>query len=230
MSRVLVIGDLHCPADHPRYLQFCADVGRAWNCDTTLFIGDIVDWHSISFHASHPELPGPKDEYELALACVQKWYEAFPNAKVCIGNHDERVNRKALDAKVPEFMLRKYADIWKTPGWDWQFDHYIDNVYYYHGTGAGGLYPAINKAKSMGESVVSGHVHAAAGVQHQASPRHRIFGMNVGCGVDIERLEFAYGKHQARRPILAAGAVLDGMPYHAIMPCGVGEPYHRGKE
>ena len=55
MARVLVIGDLHLPAEHPDYYAFIKDVKRKYRTDTTVFIGDIVDHHAISFHKKHPE-------------------------------------------------------------------------------------------------------------------------------------------------------------------------------
>ena len=101
MARVLVIGDLHEPVSHPAYMRFCQDMKRKWKCDTVVFIGDVVDWHAISFHASHPECPGPADEYELAKARIAQWYKKFPEAMVCIGNHDERPGRLVESVNVP---------------------------------------------------------------------------------------------------------------------------------
>lgn len=135
MARVLVIGDIHCPAHHPGYLQFCKDLYREWRCNTVVFIGDVVDLQAISFHAHNPNCPGPADEYILAKRQIQQWYRAFPKAKVCIGNHDERVIRLAESVNIPSRFLRDYADIWCTPGWNWKYEHIVDGVYYFHGTG-----------------------------------------------------------------------------------------------
>lgn len=228
MSRILIIGDSHCPADHPKYLDFCLDLYDEWGCGEVIHIGDVVDFNSISFHAKNPELSGPKDEYELALECVQKWYKYFPKLTVTIGNHDERTFRKAASVDIPAFFLRDYNEIWKTPGWNWAYDTIVDDIYYYHGTGNGGLYPAFNKARSMGMSVVSGHTHAAAGIWWSASPLQRFFGMNVGCGIDVDQLAFDYGRHYPRKPIISVGVVLDGMPYLEVCPIGKGEKYYKG--
>lgn len=227
MSKVLVIGDLHEPVTHPGYQQFCLDLYEDWSCDQVLFIGDIVDWHAVSFHAHHPEAPGPKDEFEQAFAGVQRWVNAFPDAKVCIGNHDERLIRLAEDNNIPAKFLRDYQDIWETPGWDWKTEHTVDDIYYFHGTGMGGMHPAFNAVKKMLMSVVMGHCHSAGGVKWAANPNRRVFGMDTGCGVDDKQVAFAYGRHMKTRSILSAGVVLDGVPYHEIMPIGPGELYHR---
>lgn len=227
--RILVIGDIHEPVSHPGYLPFCRDLRTRHKCDTVVFIGDVVDWHGISFHAHHPEAPGPVDEYELALEKVRKWCRAFPEAQVCIGNHDERVIRLAESVDIPARFLRDYKEVWDTPDWKWDYEHVLDDTYFFHGTGNGGMHPAFNAMKKMLMSTVMGHIHTAAGVKWAANPQRRIFGMDTGCGVDDKAYAFAYGRHTKQRSILSAGVVLDGIPYHEIMQCGPGEKYHKHK-
>jgi len=227
MSRVLVIGDIHEPVSHPGYLDFCSDLYVEWDCDTIMFIGDVVDWHAVSFHAQHPGCPGPNDEYELALERIGQWRDLFPVAKVCIGNHDERVIRLAESVGIPSKLIREYADMWETPDWDWDWDHIIDDVFYFHGTGNGGIHAAFNAVKKRLMSVVMGHCHSIAGVKWLVNPSRRIFGMDVGTGIDVRAMQFAYGKHVIQKPVLGVGVVLDGVPYHEIMPIGKGEPYAR---
>jgi len=229
VSRVLAIGDIHAPATHPGYFDFICDTQRKFRCNKVVFIGDIVDWHTVSFHAKHPEAPGPKDEYLLALQQVQKWYRRFPKATVTIGNHDERLIRTAESAGVPGSFLRGYADVWKTPGWDWVYDTTIDDVYYYHGTGRGGMHPAYNCTRDMTMSVVMGHCHSAGGIKWLAAPYSRRFGLDTGCGIDDRMYAFAYGKHYKRKSVLSCGVVLEGSGQHVIMPCGDGEKYSRDK-
>lgn len=225
--RILACGDPHEPVSHPGYLTFCQDLYEQWNCDSVVIMGDIADQSAISFHANNPNCPGPKDEYELTWQAMQKWYSAFPDAKVCIGNHDERVMRLAESVNIPAKYLRDFNEVWGTASWDWAYDHTIDGVYYYHGTGTSGLYPAANAMKKMLMSVVMGHNHARAGIYNMANPNQRIFGLDTGCGIDIRAWQFAYGKHMKARPILGAGIILDGSEAHSeIMPMGKGEKYH----
>ena len=49
-SRVLVIGDVHAPFERKDYLQFCKDTYKKYNCNTVVFIGDIIDSHYSSYH------------------------------------------------------------------------------------------------------------------------------------------------------------------------------------
>ena len=173
MSRVLAIGDIHAPVTRPGYLRFCKNTYKKYKCNTVVLIGDVVDWHGISFHAAHPECPGPTDEFALAYKEIKKWVRAFPKAKVCIGNHDERIIRLAESVNIPKKFLRNYSEIWDTPGWDWDYDHTIDDVYYFHGVGHGGKYPASNVVTKMLRSVVMGHIHTASGIKWFANDKTR---------------------------------------------------------
>lgn len=229
MSRVLYIGDIHDPVSHPGYLSFNCFLRDKYKCDKIVFIGDVVDWSAITFHTKHPEAPGPKDEYELALQAVARWRRVFPEATVCIGNHDERVVRVAEEAGIPQQFIRDYKEMWRTPKWKWVTDVIVDDVYAFHGTGSGGIHPAFNSAGKMLMSVVQGHIHSAAGIKWRASPQRRIFGMDTGCGIDDKQYAFAYGKHQKVRSIISAGVVIDGIPYHEVMPMGPGERFHRSR-
>ena len=217
-SRVLVIGDIHEPCCRPGYLKFCQDMAVKYKTDKTVFIGDVVDWHGISFHANNPEAPGVVSEYQLAKDCISQWYKDFPNAIVTIGNHDARIVRLAESVNIPAKFLRDYKELWGTPNWEWVDDTIIDNVYYFHGTGYGGLHPSFNAARHLGMSCVLGHIHSVAGVKWCVSPEKRWFGMDVGCGVDDKAYAFAYGKHLKRKSVISCGVVLNGVPYHEMMP------------
>ena len=231
MSRVLTIGDIHEPCARRYYLQFNKDIYKEHKCDTVIFIGDVVDWSAISFHAHNPAAPGPEDEYELALAAVKKWHDAFPKATVCIGNHDKRIVRLAQSVNIPEKLLLKYKKMWETPGWNWVTHKIIDNVYYCHGhKKGGGKTPAWNLSLKMGMSVVMGHNHSrGGGALWSANPLRRWFGMDTGCGIDDEAYAFAYAEEQVTRSILSSCVVLDGMPQHIIMPVSRGERYYDSK-
>jgi len=229
MSRVLTLFDPHEPVCHPGYRAFGRDLRRKFKTNKTVIGGDICDHHAISFHAANPMCPGPDDEYLLTKQKMKLWYRDFPEAIITIGNHDARIVRLAESVNIPARYLRDYNEVWKTPKWKWVEDIVIDDVYYFHGTGRGGLYPAFNAMKDNLMSTVMGHCHAQAGIKWRANPKKRTFGMDVGCGIDVDAWQFAYGKHARSRPILAAAVIIDGTPQHFIMPCGQGEKYHKSR-
>jgi hypothetical protein len=227
--RILVIGDTHFPAVHPGYLAFCQDLHSRYKCNAVVHIGDVADWHSISNHEKEPAAKGAIDEFELAYGEVQRWKKIFPKMHVTVGNHCCRIYRQAATVAIPDRFLKGYAELWNTPQWKWLPDYIADEVYYLHGTGSSGQYPAVTLMQKMLMSVVSGHVHSAGGVWWRANPQRRIFGMNVGCGVDDRHLAFKYAENIKVKSILSAAVVLDGTPVHEIMRCGRGEKYDKSK-
>lgn len=230
MSRVGIIGDQHQPACRPGYRQFCYDIFEAWGVDTIVNIGDVVDWNAISFWTKHPDLPSPSDEHSLAKDTIRPWVKTFPKMKVTIGNHDQRVTRLAESVSIPAEFIRPYKDIWDTPGWEWEPSFIIDDVFYFHGNRRGGVNPACNVVrKGQGMSVVMGHVHTVGGIHWIAGPNTRWFGLDTGCGADQSHPAMRYAHDQDRRWILSCAVVIDGVPYHEIMPCGPGEKYHRSR-
>lgn len=218
MSRVLVIGDTHFPACHEQYLEFVKDVHRKYKCNKVVHIGDVVDHHTISFHKKHPESLGACAEYTKAKESIIKWQRVFNDVLVCIGNHDERVFRLAADQGIPQLYIKHYKEIYETKNWRWDYNHIIDGVYYSHGTGTGGMFPAFNVMKSQACSCVLGHHHSIAGINWLVGPKTRYFGMDVGSGVNHTHLGFSYGQNHIKKPIVSCGVVIDGKhPYLEVM-------------
>jgi hypothetical protein len=69
---------------------------------------------------------------------------------------------------------------------------------------------ALNRAKDNRQSTVIGHIHSFGGVMYSASEIDMIFGLNVGCGIDVNAYAVAYAKQFAKRPTLGCGIVIDG--------------------
>ena len=214
MSRVLVIGDTHCPAMLPEYPEFLSDIYEQWDCDRVVHIGDLVDWASISYHPKAPSLKNSEFEFEQAMDQVQTLAEYFPTVDWLIGNHDSLTERQATDLGLPLQVLREYTDLWNLPGWTAHARYQtieIDGVRYSHGeTGRGGAFPALAQATDQFQSTVIGHFHAAAGVVFRVNENARVFGMNVGCGVDYHTAAMQYGVKFPKKPVLGCGVVIDG--------------------
>ncbi|WP_287019910.1 metallophosphoesterase [Herbaspirillum sp.] len=216
--RVLAVGDIHIPAEHPEYLDFCRSIRRKWRTKQVVLIGDVFDWHAISFHQRELEADTADQEYAVARERVAKWHRAFgEGTKVCIGNHDCRVERLAASAGVPSQFVRSYNETWNTPGWDWQTDHHIDGVHYLHGTGLSGQRPALRAATASMIPTVCGHVHSQAGVAWSAGPSCSLWGLDTGCGVDVNHPAMNYGRNLLTKPVLGCGVVIDGHPYFERM-------------
>jgi predicted phosphodiesterase len=218
-NNVLIIGDTHEPFCKDGYLEHCLSVQKEYNCGTVVHIGDLVDNHAVSYHESDSDGRSAGDEYKLALIACDRWYKAFPDVKICIGNHDRLPFRKAFTAGLPKNWLKSYQEMFNSPkGWKWDFVHNVNGVIYQHGTGLSGEMASINAARENRQSTVIGHLHTVSNTRFLASTKDLIFGMNVGCGIDHTKYAFAYGRENTRKPVLSCGVVLGGtMPINIPM-------------
>jgi predicted phosphodiesterase len=217
----LLIGDPHEPFAHPDYLRFCKKQYKDHKCKRVIFTGDLYEHNAISYHESDPNGHSAGFELELAEKAVKKWYKAFPNAYLCYGNHDILPYRVAKTHGIPRHMMRDLNDIYNTPKFKWANKWIFDGVMYHHGRGSG-QNAAINFAKSERMSVAMGHLHAFGACQYTASTHDLIFGLNAGCGIDIDKYAFAYGKDFPNRPTLGCGIVKSSTEaYFVPMKLGV---------
>lgn len=205
-SKVLVIPDLHCPADHPEALDFLRWTREQFDCDTVMSIGDVSDFLSITFHQVAPEAPSPKQEIDLTVAGLQKYHDEFPGIKVVAGNHDMRVARKAASSQIPYLALRSLCDIIGVPSWEFVPELELDGVLYRHGAG-GGVNGASRLALKMQMPVVAGHIHSAFGVAYTG---RGIWGLQVGTLIDYNDMRFDYGRQGTYVNHLGCGVVLEG--------------------
>jgi metallophosphoesterase superfamily enzyme len=203
-GNVLVIGDLHEPFCLDAYLEFCVEVRDRFKCKTIVFIGDVIDNHYASFHDTDPDGLSGGDELDYSIARIARWVKEFPRAYVTIGNHDRMVMRKAFAGGIPKKWIRAYNEVLNAPGWEFVDEVVIDNVQYIHGEGA----TARVKARNDKYSTVQGHLHTQSYVENLIGRDTRIFGIQVGCGIDRKAYALAYAKN-GPKPAIGCGVVLD---------------------
>ena len=204
-KNILVIGDLHAPFIREGYLEFCKEIYLKYQCTDVVFIGDIMDQHFSSFHEIDPDGHSAGEELRLAKNQIQKWYKAFPVAKVCLGNHDLIPQRKIFNAGVSKVWLKNIGDILDTPNWEYAEEFLIDDVLYTHGTGR----KADIRMQQDLISVVQGHYHSESYIKYSVGKRSKLFALQVGCGVNDKSFAMAYGKYFAKNHI-NCGVVLNG--------------------
>jgi len=205
-NRIMVVGDLHEPFCLDGYLEFIKATYKKYKLNKVVFIGDIIDSHFSSYHETSADGMGGKYELEQAIKKLAKWYKAFPNADVTLGNHDRLIIRKAETSGVPSQWIREFGDVLKTPKWNFVTDVYYDGVRYVHGDKSGK--PRMSAKRDM-VSTVSGHYHTDFYVEHFFGKTRAIFGMAVGCGIDSKSYAMGYmqgGKKEA----IGCGIVIDG--------------------
>lgn len=204
-KNVLVIGDLHEPFCLDGYLEHCLKTYKEYKCDEVVFIGDIIDNHASSYHESDPDGHSAGEELKLAIARIHQWYKAFPKATVIIGNHDRIIMRKAHSSGLSKMWVKDYAEVLGVPEWNFTESIEIDDVLYIHGEGG----TARNRVKSDLQSIVQGHLHTQCYTEWYVGAKFKIFGMQVGCGVDHKSYAMAYAKEN-KKPAIACGVVLKG--------------------
>ena len=211
---VLVIGDLHCPFDLDEYLEFCKQQYTLYDCNEVVFIGDVIDNHYSSYHETDVDGLGGGEELEFAIKRIARWYEAFPKATVIIGNHDRLIMRKAQTSAIPKKWIKSYKEVLEVPKWNFKVSHEQDGVQYLHGEGG----TARTKCKADLMNTVQGHLHTQCYTDHFVGKNFRIFGMQVGCGIEFTSDSFAYAK-AGRKPAIACAVVLENgtVPINLLM-------------
>jgi hypothetical protein len=217
MARVLAVSCTHAPCMLPKFPAFLSKVWDKYQCNRFVHLGDLVDNAAISYHEKHSALSSAPEEYKKAKKQVQEITKRFPKADFLIGNHDALGERQAVTIGLLPEWLRDFNDIWGLPkAWKVHTRYTeleVDGTIYIHGdSGKGGQFGAVKTAMSKFQNLVGGHLHGEAGCWYYANGNARIFGMNVGCGVDHKALAQEYGRKFVKKPIIGCGVVLDGFP------------------
>jgi predicted phosphodiesterase len=214
VRNVLVIGDLHEPFCLDGYLDFCKEQYDKFACNQVIFIGDIIDNHYSSYHETDADGMGGGDELELAIKRIARWYEAFPKARVIIGNHDRLIMRKAQTSAIPSKWIKSYKQVLEVPNWTFTERYEQDNVQYIHGEGG----TARTKCRADMMNTVQGHLHTQCYTEHYVGQNYRIFGTQAGCGINFSEYSFSYAK-AGRKPAIGCAVVLENgtIPINLLM-------------
>ena len=215
ISNVLVIGDLHEPFCLDSYLDWCLEQYHTYNCTEVVFIGDIIDNHYSSYHETSADGMGGLDELELAIKRISRWYKAFPVATVIIGNHDRIIMRKAQTSAIPSKWIKSYKEVLEVPNWNFVERYEKDGVQFIHGEGG----TARTKCRADMMNTVQGHLHTQAYTEHYVGKNFRVFGTQVGCGINHKSYAMAYAKY-GKRPAVGCAVILNNgqTPLNLLMP------------
>lgn len=212
-NTILIISDLHAPYHHKDALAFLATIKKKYKPSRVINVGDEVDYHALSFHASDPDLDSASVELERAKATMGQLESLFPNMDLVHSNHGSMVYRKAKVGGMPRHVLKSYNDILGVgEGWVWHNDITLEQgdrpIYICHGRKKN----SENYAKSIGCNVIQGHFHEDFRIGYMNSPGGMVWGMNVGCLIDDKELAFEYNKVNPGKPMLGTGIVINGVP------------------
>jgi hypothetical protein len=216
---ILIISDTHFPYNHPDTINFLGALKKKYKPDKVVHIGDEIDGHSISFHASDPDLLSPGDELQTAINRLSPLYKMFPKVDLVESNHGSLVYRKGKVFGLPRNVFKSYREVLQAPkDWHWHFDLTLktslgEKVYFCHGKTSAHA----KLSQSMSMSTVQGHFHERFEIIHWANPNGVFFDMRVGCLIDDDSLAFNYNNTNLKRPIIGCGLIIDGKPKLALM-------------
>lgn len=212
-KRVLTISDMHIPFHHKDAFAFLKALQTKYKFDLVVCLGDLADWHSISFHPKSPDLHSPNDELTAIRTHMKVLEKIFPRMIIIGSNHGDLPLRKMKDAGLPASFLRNYNDIYGV-GKGWQFCDDLtlrdenEIIYMAHGISK----DAIKVATQRGVHHICGHYHTEFRISYVSNPHNLLWAVNSGCLIDRQALAFEYGKLTLDRPIIGTAIVLNGQP------------------
>lgn len=181
-------------------------------------LGDLNDQHTLGRFDPEPDARGTCEELEAARDFNKKLAKLFQHMTITLGNHDTRVIKRMKKVGIPSAFYKDLAEVYGAPAsWKYTDEITINGIRFFHGDGFSGPSAALKAAELYRQSVMIGHVHAAAGVAYSTGTKDSIWGACSGCLVDNAALAFAYGKTCVRKPVLGASVVVDGVPYFIPM-------------
>ena len=214
----LICSDTQKPYEAEHALKFVKYVRSHFKIpdENCMHCGDETDQMHGSLYPKGTEYTHtPSGEISAAKEKMKEWYAAFPKMKLAISNHGLRWLKKATAAEIPSELLRQYRDVFEAPiGWQWKEEWIINCKHPFrliHGMGYSGKDGARNATIDAGMSTAIGHLHSHAGICYLKTQGRKdlIWGMNVGCLIDVESFAFKYGKYNRFQPCLGVGVVLD---------------------
>lgn len=216
-KQILVIPDMHLPYSHEDAMAFLKHLKKVYGgFDMVVNLGDMVDFHNISFHNSDPDLLGAGDELDMAIEGCQTLEKIFPEMYIIGSNHGDLPLRKFIAGGLPRKLIKSYNEIFEV-GDGWKFvpdltlktaSKNLPDIYFHHGIKKNGL----SVANQRGQRVVQGHFHTEFKIDFSGNPNSLLWSLQAGCLIDDNSLAFAYNKLTKDRPILGAAVIVDGMP------------------
>jgi len=108
----LIISDLHAPYYNKRALITALEYAKNIGISFILFMGDCMDFHSVSFWDKDPRNRDFQKEIDLAQDIFDSIRQTFQDVAMyyLLGNHEERLERY-LRVKAPELLGYRALDM-----------------------------------------------------------------------------------------------------------------------
>ena len=209
MSVVGALGCTHFPYVREGYIDWVYDTFKSAGVTEVVHLGDLIDNHNWSRHATEPDAESGISEFARALEGVQYMRDKFKEWPVTwtVGNHDKIPARQLAVLGIPSIVLKTYEELWKVPEWDVCTSKVIDGVLYKHGIGTKST---LLTAMRLRQSFVSAHFHSIADTHTHVSHKDRVFGMHVGSGFDDKAVSARYAEESQSKSVISCGVIING--------------------
>ena len=210
---ILFLSDMHIPYHHRHSFKFLKMLKTKYKPHIVVSVGDLGDFHDMSFHDSDPDLMSAGDELRALQRYSKELEKIFPNMYIIGSNHGDLPARRAFASKMPKSLLRPYNEIYGVgKGWkfvdDLEFVWEGDTLYVTHGISKNGL----KLATQRGVCVAQGHFHTEFRIDYASNPRNLLWSLQTGCLIDKDALAFKYDRLNLQRPIIGTGLSIAGQP------------------
>jgi predicted phosphodiesterase len=212
-NKILVLGDIHLPFCDWEALEQARQFAVKNKPDLVFTTGDLTDQKSWSRFMKEPDDDNPENEWRKTVHASKQLAKMFPNLVIRRSNHDIRYMKKAAEAGLVKSMMRTLPELFPYKGWTWELDndpYMIGNIAFMHGDELSGSVKA--KVQSLGMNVVQGHTHKAE-IIYNCTFNRRLWGMDVGCMVDVKSAAFDYAARNLTKVWVGHGWIQDGVPY-----------------
>ena len=184
-----VFSDIHITEDNLHFLDHIRDDVEKYDIDFCIVAGDLTE-NGLT--------------YEFSTSQRDLWQIGVPYY-VTIGNHDRIIMRKAQTSSIPRKWVRDFKDVLEVPNWNFVDSVIYDNVQYIHGEGG----TARTKCRADMMSTVQGHLHTQCYTEWYVGQNFKVFGTQVGCGIDHDSYAMAYAK-RGKKPAVGCAVVIGG--------------------
>lgn len=215
--RILVLPDIHLPFHNKAAIKRIAEFNKTYKADLVIQLGDLVDAHAWSRWPKASSAMSPDHEFAKARKGAEWLHKLFPKMVILHGNHDLRASNKRLDAGIPSQFIKTFAELFNFKGWTFHEPKRLltvntpkGKVSFCHGDEAGGT--PLEKAKTLGHSLVQGHTHKATISYHTGQDGKTVFGAEGGHLVDVDSYAFRYALGSLKKGTIGFLVIEKGIP------------------
>lgn len=213
-GNTMFISDTHAPFVIKGAIDFLLGVYRKYNIQNVFHMGDVVDEYALSFYDKLPEADNIVSEHAKAKAFVKELSEAFPVVYGVLGNHDNRYQRVAAKAGLPQSFIRSFEEILEMPeGWNFEQSYILNgSILIEHGA-ASGMRATYDRALMTSMNCVGAHTHNYGGVMYINDGFKQRWALNVGTLADSETYAMKYAVDRKYQHTMGCGVLVDGIPH-----------------